>query len=167
MPPLLTFSFLTRAAMSIRSTYSLSLQLFFRYIHTNCFSFPKYLPNFQVKYAAVFHCLSYLPAIAPKAIVAIQHALISPITLIRSLQPCQAFFSKRALKSLSLFASSLPSLFSISLLSLILPHSFAHAAVIPRNIRTVVAAPAPVAGGSRGGAADTGHADNDTASLCL
>ena len=45
--------------------------------------------------------------------------------------------------------------------------------VIPRDFRTaaaaaaVAAAVATVAGGSRGGAADTGYADNDTASLCL
>ena len=64
-------------------------------------------------------------------------------------------------------ASSLPSVFSISLLSLILPHSLARAVVIPRNIRTVVTAAAPVGGGSRGAAADTGHTDSDTASLHL
>ena len=63
--------------------------------------------------------------------------------------------------------SSLPSLFSISLLSYILPHSLARAVVIPRNLRTVVAAAAPVAGGSRDAAADTGHTDSDTASLHL
>jgi hypothetical protein len=78
--------------------------------------------------------------------------------------PAKLFLLKVQLHYPPSSASSLLSRFLLPVLVLILPHSRACAAVIPRNIRTIAAA-APAGVDSRGGAADTQHADGDVAFL--